>query len=92
MSQELMSLAISALDSFNVISKLQELIEISIEQLDQPTDKAHLRLELLLECYQTSMMSEIDELKVNLEDIQNHAKELIKEASQVPDVSNPFKV
>lgn len=92
MSQELTKLANAALDDFYAISRLQELLEISIEQLDQPTENIYLRLELLIDSYQAYMALYLDELKSSLERIRNHAKELVEEASQVSDISNPFQI
>lgn len=89
MSQELASLAITALDDLQAMSRLQELLEICLEELDQPTEKSYLRLELLLDCYQASMMLYLDELKVSLEGMRRQTRKLVEQVDRVAENSNP---
>lgn len=92
MSQELASLAVTALDDLQAMSRLQELLEICLEELDQPTEKSYLRLELLLDCYRASMMLHLDELKVSLEGMRRQTRKLVEQVDRAAENSNPFQI
>lgn len=70
MPENLMFLTIRALDEFNHIQELQEILEICLEQLDGPIDKQPLRTGLLVTLYQFAMSYHLDELKTALEGLR----------------------
>lgn len=59
-------LAIGAIDEFSALFRLQQLIELALEQLDDSSDQARDRAALLLQCYQSAMLLHTDELKTRL--------------------------
>lgn len=63
----LISLAISALDEFEYLRTFQEVLEICLEQLDNPSGKTLERVHLLITCYMTGVDLHLDELRASLE-------------------------
>lgn len=59
-------LVIRALDEFDALFRLQQLIELALDQLDDCSDQARDKTALLLQCYQTEMRLHADELKDRL--------------------------
>ena len=59
-------LAIGAIDEFSALFRLQQLIELALEQLDDSSDQARDRATLLLQCYQSAMLLHTDELETRL--------------------------
>lgn len=59
-------LAIRALDEFDALFRLQQLIELALDQLDDCSDQARDKAALLLQCYQSEMSLHADELKDRL--------------------------
>lgn len=70
MTQTLMSLTISALDEFERIHKLQEILEICLEQFDNRSDKTLDRADLLISLYISAMELHLDELRGSLEELR----------------------
>jgi len=80
MPQTLMGLTISALDEFEYIRTFQEVLEICLEQLDNPLDKTLDRVNLLITCYMAGIELHLDELRTSLENLR---KQLIADSSPV---------
>jgi hypothetical protein len=70
MPKSLMSLTISALDEFNHIANLQQLLEICLEEFDYPTEKTQFRVDLLISLYLPKVELHPEELKFSLERIR----------------------
>ncbi len=70
MSRSLMTLAIAALDDLARILTLQQLLEISLEQFDDPTEKTEQRVDMLLSCYLSQVEPHFEDLKFSLERIR----------------------
>lgn len=67
---DLTSLAIGALDRFSRIKNLQDILEVCLDELAQPSAKnPQLRIELLISLYRADMALHLDELRVELEGI-----------------------
>lgn len=52
---------------------LRELLDICLEQFDEPDEKTQLRAELLINCYLSQAELHLDELKAVLVQIQRQA-------------------
>lgn len=74
MPRTLMSLTISALDEFGHIRQLQQILEICLEQFDNPSDKTLDRVDLLITLYMSGMELRLDELRTSLERLQVQLK------------------
>ena len=72
MARNLASLTINALDEFAHLEKLQDALEICLEELSNPSEAAQLRVELLIGLYLPMARLRLEELKITLERIQEH--------------------
>lgn len=82
MSQKLHSQAVAAIDELHLLIRLQELLEIALEQLELATlspEDRQARTGLLITCY-------LEQVKPCLENIEVELKEIRSEASS-PDNS-----
>lgn len=79
MSTSLNSLVIAAIDDLNWILSLQKLLEIGLEQFDQPPEKTQERIDLLLRCYFSQVKPHFEDLKRQLEIIRQEAATLVTE-------------
>jgi len=70
MATNLNSLSIQALDTLNKISSLQELLEIYLEQGEQPLEKRASRADLLVSSYVDQVEIPLAVLERNLEAIR----------------------
>ena len=68
--KDLVSLSIEAVDELERIRNLQKLVNVSLEQLNQPKDDTIDTLFLLLDSYRASMDQHIQELEVVLTRLQ----------------------
>lgn len=73
MPNNLANLSISALDEFFKLEKLQDLLEICLEELSTPSEAAQLRVELLINVYLPDAKLRLEELKITLERIHRLA-------------------
>lgn len=64
--RDLVSLSIEALNQTAHIRHLQKLVEVCVEQMDNPTNDAIERVDLILDSYRASMDNHIQELEVVL--------------------------
>lgn len=67
--QNLLSLTIAALDELDRFRALQEVINVSLDQLDT-TDRTQQRVETLLNCYLADAELRFDELHTHLSNIR----------------------
>ena len=74
-----MNLADAALDEFDWIVRLQELLRICLEQFNHPTDKTPLRVELLISIYLSNMDGAIEQLESHLGNIKRKIADEIGE-------------
>lgn len=70
MPKSLMSLTVGAMDELNSVIRLQELIEISIEQADESLEKRWKRVELLIEPYLAQVELRLENLEFKLKRIR----------------------
>lgn len=70
MPNNLANLTISALDESLELEKLQDILEICLEELSEPIDTTQPRIELLIELYLPMARLRLEELKLALERIQ----------------------
>jgi len=70
-ANRLASLSIRAIDELSYILNLQELLQIALEELGNPSEKSSLRVDLLLGCYLSHALCHFQELQINL----NHLKD-----------------
>lgn len=62
-------MAIAALDEFSRIQNLQDILEICMEELAEPSKNTQLRTEQLLSLYRTDMRIHLNDLSGSLESI-----------------------
>lgn len=65
--QTLSSLVIGAIDELNHVLEMQELLRLGLSELDQPSEKTRLRLDLLLNSYLCQSECHFQELQLELE-------------------------
>lgn len=70
MSQELTLLAIAVSNDLDRVFDLQELLRITLEEIDNPTEKTLLRLDLLVSIYLREMELQLEEMSVGLREIR----------------------
>lgn len=63
----LASLAIEALDEFERLRSLQQVLEVILDLFHNPNENLILRAELLLDMYRASVDNHLDEMRVCLE-------------------------
>lgn len=73
MPNNLASLSISALDEFSRLEELQDLLEICLEELLNPSEKSVGRAVLLIAVYLPDSKLRLEELKISLERIHQLA-------------------
>lgn len=73
MPKNLASLSISALDEFSRLKELQELLEICLEELLNPSEKSVDRAVLLIAVYLPDSKLRLEELQITLERIHQLA-------------------
>lgn len=73
MPEELSSSVIAAIDQYDQMFALQEIIELCIEQFDEPEEKIQARVPLLLRMYLSALSYNFDELRTELERIRRYA-------------------
>lgn len=79
MPKNVQSLLLSCLDSFEQLSKLQELLEIALEQFEdfpEQPEKVRSRLEVLIDCYRSFADDKLDQMQADLTSIR---KQLVGE-------------
>lgn len=85
MSQQrsLISLAIGSLDEFARIENLQDVLDVCLDELAEPSAKnPQLRVELLLNLYRSDMLLHLDELKAELNGIFQLARTMATQIQQ----------
>lgn len=70
MPKNLMSLAISAMDEFDRIANLQDLLQICLDQGEEPLEKRACRTELLIVSYLNQVEQHMEGLQNTLEAIR----------------------
>lgn len=70
MPKNLMSLAISAMDEFHRIANLQQLLQICLEQENEPLQKRACRTELLIVSYLNQVEQHMKDLEDTLDSIR----------------------
>lgn len=65
-NNSVVSCLIAAFDELNHIKALQEAVELSLEQLDDLSQKPQQRLDFLLNAYRAKQESHIHELEIHL--------------------------
>ena len=72
MSEDLAVCVIAALDQCSAMFELQEIIELCLEQFDEPVEKTQARVPLLLKMYLSALSYHFDELQTELARIRQH--------------------
>lgn len=67
MSKNLVTLTLSALDDIGRLTELKQVLELCLEQFDNPTEYTQTRVELLISFCLTQLDLHLDELKNHLE-------------------------
>lgn len=70
MPNNLVNLLTSASFEFLELKKLQDVLEICLEELNEPVDSTQLRVEMLIELYLPMARLRLEELEIALERIQ----------------------
>lgn len=70
MRESLAVLAVRASDALQRLLALQELLQICLEQFDNPTEKTQERVDLLLSIYLSQVELHFDELRLMLQKIR----------------------
>lgn len=73
--KNLSRLAIAVIDEFEWVIRLQELLRLCQDELDNPGERSQLRLELLIDSYLSQVECHIEELEWRLKSLQLGLKE-----------------
>lgn len=71
MSEDLAVCVVAALDQYDAMFDLQEIIELCLEQFDEPVEKTQARVPLLLKMYLSALSYHFDELQTELQRIRH---------------------